>query len=183
MGQGLARFFQQMIVNLTGIDGKLVRPRWQAEPGNVPDFNVAWCALGITRRETQGFAWENLSSDGSVYKLDRQEELTLLCSFYDNSVDQTADQFAYMVRDGLQLSQNRESFNAVGLGFIGSGALVPLPTLLKQRWQYRVDLPLRFRRQMTWQYQIQSVTSATCVLEVENDNGSLIEQTIQVPVV
>lgn len=181
MGQALARFFQQLIVGITGLDGTLVRPRWQAEPGNVPDFGVAWCAAGIDTRVTQGFAWEKLSADATYYTLDRQEELTLRCSFYDNGVDQTADQFAYMLRDGLQLSQNREILTAAGLGFIATGAMRPLPTLLKQRWLYRVDLPVRFRRQMTWQYPILSIVAAGAIIEAETPGGTLITQTIALP--
>ena len=34
--QALADFFQQYVAGITGIAGNLVRPRWQAEPPNIP---------------------------------------------------------------------------------------------------------------------------------------------------
>jgi hypothetical protein len=181
MGQELMRVLQQLVAGVSGIPGNLVRPSWQSEPANVPDFSTCWCAIRIRRRETQGFSWQEMSSDALGYTLSRQEEMELLCSFYDNGVDQVADQYAMMLRDGLQLGQNRETLVGTGIEFVSAGSAVPLPSLLKQRWLYRVDLPLRFRRDMVWTYPVLSVVSATAVIQTETVGGQLITQTITLP--
>lgn len=181
LGQGLARLFQQLIVGVTGLDGTLVRPRWQAEPANIPQFGVAWCAVGIQKREAQGFAWQTPDTPTGQLSLSRQEELTLLCSFYDNGVGQAADQYALSLRDGLQLGQNREVFFGTGIDFINAGELRALPSLLKERWLYRVDIPLYFRRTMTWTYAITTLTGANAVVESETPGGTLTTTLISLP--
>lgn len=182
MGRDLARLFQQMVVGVTGIDGQSVRPRWQAEPANVPDFGDAWVAIGIQRRETRGFAWEQFSrGDNPTYYLSRHEELRLLCSFYDNGTDQIADQLALTLRDGLQLAQNREVLDAAGIGFVNSGDLVAAPSLLKQRWLYRVDMPLMFRRTLVWTYPVLPLLGTEVQIHAERQDGSVYDVTIQLP--
>lgn len=182
VGRELNRFFQQLVVGMTGIEGENVRPRWQAEPANVPTFGNVWAAIGISRRETQGFAWERMGcGEHPVYSLSRHEELRLLCSFYDNGVDQYADAAAASLRDGLQLEQNRAALTCAGMGFVSSGDIVPLPALLKTRWLYRADLPLLFRRTLTWTYPIMGLAGARAVIQAEERDGTLREQTILLP--
>lgn len=182
IGRELSRFLQQFVVGITGIEGENVRPRWQAEPANIPDRGNVWAAIGIQRRETQGFAWERLSAgDRPVYSLSRHEELRLLCSFYDSGVEQYADAAACSLRDGLQLAQNRAALVSAGMGFVSSGDMVPLPTLLKTRWLYRVDLPLLFRRTLTWTYPVMVLAGAKAILHVEEPDGTLREQTLLLP--
>lgn len=182
MGRDLTRIFQQMVVGITGIDGESVRPRWQAEPPNIPNFGDVWSAIGIQRRETTGFAWEQFSrGDNPTYYLSRQEELRVLCSFYDNGVDQVADEAALTLRDGLQLAQNREVLDAAGIGFINSGSLIPLPSLLKQRWLYRVDLPLMFRRTMVWAYPVLPLLGTEVQVHAERADGTIYDVVITLP--
>lgn len=182
MGQELNRLLQQLIVGITGLPGQLVRPRWQTEPANVPDSGTAWAAVGIQRRETSGFAWEGFSrGENPVYSLSRHEEFRLLCSFYDNGLCQQADGLAASLRDGLQLAQNRETLAPAGLGYINSGDLTPLPSLLKTRWLYRVDLPLNFRRTLTWTYPVLPLAGTRTVIDAERPDGTLYTQTILLP--
>jgi hypothetical protein len=47
----------------------------------------------------------------------------------------------------MQLSQNRESLTLQGMGLIESGEVIQLPSLLKERWLKRADLPFSIRRQ------------------------------------
>ncbi|WP_217284496.1 phage neck terminator protein [Pseudomonas nitroreducens] len=45
--EALEDILQPMVVGITGLPGKMVRPRWQ--PGNPkqPEPNVNWCAIGV----------------------------------------------------------------------------------------------------------------------------------------
>ena len=181
MGQALSRLLQQAIVSITGLPDTLVRPRWQAEPGNIPTEGTVWASVGISRRVPEGTAWQWFADGTETYTLQRQEEITILCSFYDTGIDQEADRYAAILREGLQLGQNREVLRANGFGFIAVGDMIPLPTLLKQRWLYRVDVPIRFLRTMTWTYNVLSVLSAQAVVQFEKEDGSLYTKTIAVP--
>ncbi|HVI10228.1 MAG TPA: hypothetical protein VND65_18200 [Candidatus Binatia bacterium] len=47
----LHRFLNRLVSGIvTTIDSSNVRPRWQPEPGNEPDFETDWCAIGVIRR-------------------------------------------------------------------------------------------------------------------------------------
>jgi hypothetical protein len=53
-GDDLEDYIQQFVAGVAGMDGTLVRPRWQPEPSNIPDFDVTWCATGITHKRPIG---------------------------------------------------------------------------------------------------------------------------------
>ena len=53
--------------------------------------------------------------------------------------------------------------------FVVSGDLLPVPSLLKQRWLYRVDLPLTIRRQIIRTYAVENLLGLTG--EVVTDSG------------
>ena len=46
----LDALFQPIVAQITGLDGSLVRPRWQPTVGKVPTPNPGtdWCAIGVT---------------------------------------------------------------------------------------------------------------------------------------
>lgn len=159
-GQGVNRFLQQWIVGLTGLDGSLVRPRLQSEPADVPDAGVAWCSIGVMHRAGDAFPFvEHIGDGDGCDQLMRNEELDLLCSFYDLGTNGLADFYAELVRDGVVISQNREYLKAQNfdLGFVGDMTVVP--SLLKVRWLYRVDLAIQIRRQIFRQYPVLNVLS------------------------
>ena len=56
-GAALLDFIQDWIVQLTGLDGTLVRPDWQAEPANLPAAGTAWCGFRIADRDADDFPW------------------------------------------------------------------------------------------------------------------------------
>jgi hypothetical protein len=163
-------FLQSWIVPISGLPGDLVRPRWQPEPANIPSAGTAWMAMGVTpERSADTFPFVEESADGLTSRLQRQEELPILCSFYDLGSTGDADRLASLLRDNLAIRQNSEPLRAGGFALAYVGSLTPVPSLLSTRWLYRIDLPVVVRRQIDRDYSVLSVTSLTG--EVDTSDG------------
>lgn len=162
-GKALLQFLQAVVVGITGMDGTLVRPRWQAEPPNIPAADVAWCSFGIMGRSADTFPYvKHFGEDdinGGYDYLMRHEQLELLTSFYDLGVSGEADYYASILRDGLAIAQNREALYLGGFVLAYTGDLTPVPTLLKERWLYRIDFPFTLRRQIDRKYSVLNILS------------------------
>lgn len=164
-GEALVDFFQEWVVALTGIEAALVRPRWQREPGNIPDENQTWVAIGITKRVKDTFAAEvHHKADPGYNEVQRHEVLHFLTSFYGPDADEMADRFAH----GMQLAQNREVLFQNSMGLVESGDALSVPELVKDRWLYRIDLTFSIKRQLVRQYAVYHIGSAD--VEVDNEH-------------
>jgi hypothetical protein len=173
-GVGLQNFLQEVLVGITGMDGKLVRPRWQSEPPDIPIAGTVWCAFGITSRIKDTFAFTKHvpgNADVGTDVLQRQEELHITASFYDLGSEGQADQYAELLADGFQIAQNREVLQSQGFAFVNSGDLTPMPVLLKERWQYRVDVELVIRRQIDRIYNVLNLESAQIEIDTDISGG------------
>ena len=86
----------------------------------------------------------------------RHEELEILLSFYGPNSG------AYMsaFRDGIQLAQNREQLMLAVFAHIDTGDEVEVPTLIKDRYTRRKDIPWRVRRQVLRTYPVLDLLSA-----------------------
>jgi hypothetical protein len=159
-------FMQGVVVGTTGLPGPLVRPRWQPEPPDIPDFGVSWAAIGEVNRDVDGYATllhqceNDLDPPGNGYDIfHRNEVIELLCTFYGPK----ANKYAGLLRDGLQLGQNREVMLLNGFGLVNTGNPVEVPELIKERWLYRVDQPFIVRRLVLRRYDNLNVLSAPTV--------------------
>lgn len=180
-GKALLRFFQQIIVGISGMDGTLVRPFWQAEPPNVPEQGTAWCAFKIARRPSDEYAFIGrlpyLPEDGNDH-LQRHEELNISTTFYDTgsvgvtpsgqNTDSLADYFSALFRDGLSVPQNREPLFLAGMGLTKIGDCISIPEKLKQRWQYRVDFEFAVNRQIDRVYPVNTLVAAEGTIFYDN---------------
>ena len=163
-GDALVNFFQEWVVGLTGLPGTNIRPRWQAEPPNIPKENVDWAALGIIRREADTFAAELHYPAALGYnEIRRHEVLHFLISFYGPN----ADNYVHILRDGMQLAQNLEILSLNSMGLVESGDVTVAPELLKEKWLYRTDLPFSIRRQIVRDYGIENLISTQVTLNNE----------------
>lgn len=162
-GQALLRFFQQIIVGVSGLDGTMVRPYWQTEPPNVPEQGNAWCAFKIARRPSDEYPFVGrlpyLPETGGDH-LQRHEELNIATTFYDTGSNGLADFYAALFRDGLSVPQNREPLFLAGMGLTKIGEAISVPELLKKRWQYRVDFEFSVNRQIDRFYPVNTIISA-----------------------
>lgn len=166
-GPALNDVLQAWIVGITGLAGDMVRPVWQAEPPNIPDAGTAWCAFWTRIDEADTYPF--VGFDGQAANLQRHERIRLLCSFYDLGESGRAWELASLMRDGTAIAQNREPMLAAGIGLVGCSPLVALPSLFKERWLMRVDLPIDLRRQVDRSYPVLSVLSAKA--EIDTDVG------------
>jgi hypothetical protein len=164
-GQDLQRFLQQWLVGMTGLDPTLVRPRWQPEPPNIPVETVAWLAFGIGNTSADVFPYvvhdPDLNDGQGGDRLQRHEEFDMLCSAYDLGSTGQADAVMSLLRDGTAISQNRDYLRSAGIALIEAGDMLSVPSLLMERWNYRVDMTLRLRRQIDREYPVFHILSAS----------------------
>jgi hypothetical protein len=167
--QELHRFLQQLVSGITGIEGALVRPRWQAESVTAPDFTQDWVAIGEIRR-TPDFNTNDFSSSSvspipdSKY---RNEVLEILCSFYGPNAEQKSE----LLSIGFQVDQNREQMQLNGFGLVGVEDAVILPALVHSKWRYRVDLNFRIRRAQEYTFGILDIVAADIL--IKDDSGAV----------
>jgi len=168
-GKALMQFVQAVVVGISGLPGPMVRPRWQPEPPNIPADGTCWCAIGINNRASDTFPYvaHEAAGNGDDH-MQRQEQLDLLASFYDLGISGEADLFAAQLRDGFAIAQNREALQLAGWQFAFGGDLLTVPSLLKQRWLYRVDYAFSIRRQIDRTYPVLNLESAQGTITSDN---------------
>ncbi|KAA2237673.1 phage neck terminator protein [Salinarimonas soli] len=166
----LADILQAMVVGITGLDGALVRPRWQPRPPPVPPVDVNWCAIGITARQGDylGAVIHDGAGEGTSTH-QRHEDLEVLATFYGPA----ANGYASRLRDGLSIAQNREPLFLAGIAYVAPGAPVQLSDEVGALIRRRVDLPLQFRRQTDRTY---------AVLNLRSAQGGITEGTSTTPI-
>jgi hypothetical protein len=160
-GQPLLDFLQRWLSQISGVPGNMVRPRWQAEPPNIPNSGIVWLSFGIMRRPADQFPWIQHRADADgVDELSRHETMELLVSIYDTGSGGHADLTAEVLRDGMTVAQNLEPLLAQHMALLDVGDVQAVPALLNNRWQYRIDLPFRIRRTITRDYPVENVLEA-----------------------
>lgn len=172
-GQDLNRFLQQWMASVLGagnLDPTLIRPYYQSEPPVIPSDGTAWMAFTQRADDSDTFPFLQQNADGTGTTLQRQETLAILCSFYDLGTNGQAAGLATLLRDGLSIPDNLETLTLADFAMVGSEPEVIVPSLLKERWLYRVDLPFRVRRQVTRVYAVPNITSANGT--ILNDVGA-----------
>jgi hypothetical protein len=139
----LEDIFQRLLVGITGLQPQLVRPRWQPEPPNLPDFSINWVAFGITEGDKDKFPWTK-QLDAFKMVLERDEELSVLFSFYGPNCQSICALF----HDGIYIDQNRADLATAGVKLIDLKETRQLPALMKEKWMKRWDIRGDFRRRV-----------------------------------
>lgn len=163
----LIDFLQTVVVGITGIAGRYVRPRWQEEPPNLPPRNVSWAAIGVTDQIANAYPYvEHESGAQGTDTAVQNETFKLDCSFYGPLAETNAG----LLRDGLAIAQNREQLFLAGMALVAVPAtMTQVPTLLKERWLRRVDMPVMFAREIRRTYPVLNLLSA--VGTIRTDTG------------
>lgn len=159
----LDKLFTRMIRGVTGIDGQLVRPRWQPEPPNQPDYNVAWAAMGITKSDDDRNVFKR-QVDALTMELEYDQVLSVLVSFYGPR----AGEMAALFKDGLQVDQNRVELKSQRVKLTECQEARKLPALFKEKWLKRIDVASTWRRRVTRRYSVGSFLSAGISLDNEH---------------
>lgn len=150
-------FFQTLVVGVTGLEGKWVRPRFQTEPPNLPPATQNWVSVGVMNRTRDTYAAVQHDPVGEGWdSVSRGEDLELLCSFYGPN----CQGIGAMFDDGLMVAQNREVLFHSGMELTSTGDLQKRPELVKERWYSRADLSVFLRRQVVRYYPVRSLVSA-----------------------
>lgn len=138
-------------------------------PAGVGQFDLSALLLGTA-------ALGAIQSSGS-FTDDRQkvnEELTLFCSFYGPN----ADMYAALLRDGLQIPQNREPLYPAGVVYVGHEQNVVTAEQINEQWYYRVDQRFVFRRHYERVYAILNIASATATITTDTGYTKIVAATL-----
>lgn len=164
-GDALMDFLNSVVAGITGLDADAaIFPAWDDDsPPNLPAKGTSWAATRISERVGDPYAAvKHNPGDGTVAGFQgsdtifRQELLSLECSFYGPA----ADANAALWRDGLSVAQNREALTAARFALLSLGHAVAVPSLIKQKWLYRVVVTATFRRAIQRTYAVEDLLSA-----------------------
>lgn len=160
------KIVQYWVSQVTGLDGTLVRPRWQPIPPKQPDANVNWCAVGVSFMNPDDGPLIEYDPVNDNVKNIRHEELSLTVSFYGPA----ARLYAGIMRDGAGINQNCEYLGANDMTYNGVvGPIHAVPELVNQQWIRRQDMTLELHRKVTRIYPIRYL--AVVVIKLTNDEG------------
>jgi hypothetical protein len=163
----LDRIFHTLLVGLTSLDVKLVRPRWEIDLTNIPPLGTNWLAHGIYKRKDDVLYDKDLT--GSVYSVSRNQELTILLSFYGLNAYSNHSK----VRDGLAIDLNRQYLVTNGMNLVKVGEPMNRNEKINTNWVKRVDCELLLTRRLVSTYQINSILTAEVIQHVENITNTL----------
>lgn len=154
-GLNLIGFIQTVLIGVSGLDGKFVRPKWQVEPLISPGLAVDWIAFAIVNSLPNANGYVGTPDDNStIYS--RQETLEIQCSFYGPKCYEIMAE----VRDGFQIPQNIESLQKAKMGFTSVSNAVHSPELYNGRYVDRYEMSIFLQKQTLRTYAIQSFVSA-----------------------
>lgn len=169
----LANQLQSAIVGITGLDGTLVRPRWQLVPPKQPEPGTNWASVGVEWADPddspsiQHYPNMNGGLGADVYVM--HESLNILASFYGPN----GQGFASIFRDGLRMPQNMEQLRLQNLSIIDTSEIRATSELINQQWVRRYDIPIRMRRKVQRQYSILNLLSGQYTIKGA-DSGIIV---------
>lgn len=167
-GDELEDILTEAVAGITGLDGKLVRPKWQPKPPKRPAASVDWAALGITESDADAgpVLAHNPNGGGGLgeTKYTRQKDVTVLASFYGPN----ARSIAQRLEDGLTIPQNLEILQEKSISFVSAGTIRAVPESVNMQYVERYDLLVYFRRAVTRTYAIQTIQTVGVELHVED---------------
>lgn len=151
--QELEDIFQDFIVGVTGLDGALVRPRFQRESPPMPSIGVDWVAFGIKSQTVDdGPYFEHHAENTTAI---RHEEIELFLSFYGDH----GQHFSKFFIDGSAIPQNIAQLKHHNIKWMEVGNVMTAPDLLNGQYVHRFDVTTTFRRQTKRSYPIRTFKS------------------------
>lgn len=156
----LEKLVSRWIVGVTGIDVKLVLPRWTDPQPQIPKNGTTWCAFGITTMPRLGTP-ANVQTGGEQSEQWTWELVTVICCFYGPAGAALAATF----REGIFLDQNAATLKAdAGLSLIEAGNLYNLPELINNQWVRRYDLTVTLSRKNIRTFNVKSLTDGNVTI-------------------
>lgn len=162
-GLTFIQFIQQLLVGLSGFDGKLVRPQWQQQPPKQPDIDTNWLAFGLGSATPDNNAYVAIDKDDNPI-VQRNELIPIIVSVYGPLAYDNIG----LIRDGFQLTQNLTTLLKAKVGFAYDTPAQHIPDFFNERWYDRWRCEFFVRRQIQRTYPLLSFLSA---------NGTIYTQT------
>lgn len=153
----LSALLQPVIVGITGLSDALVVIKGQPIPPAQPDRPITWCAHGVMAVDAPPNI--DIVHDGQAVgglgqsRHFRQEEIEVLVSFYGPAARSTAS----LLRDGLEVGQNREALEASGFVYVRPERITGLADFENKQFVRRADFVFRLRRMIGRTYAIRNV--------------------------
>lgn len=183
-GTDIERIVQVMVVQLSGIPGPLVRPRYQLMPPTQPDAATTWASVGINMLEADNFP--SIVHDGTVIlpgqtlpgadRMQRHGTVQVLITFYGPE----AEDCAGSVRDALHHPLNVDPLTAaVGMKVREVHDLARVPEFINQQWIDRVDMMISFRIQIDRAYPVLNIDGADVDVHTDTAGGTTTSVSIR----
>ena len=158
----LQNFLHDWLVGITGLAPINVVPKWQPEAPNIGAITTDWLAFGITDKKTEGYPYihhvnSSVTFPNGYDELIRHEVFRLSCSIYGPNADNTST----ILREGIYVPQNNEALWLNGMGLVHNTDIITMPELFKDRWVYKNILSITIRRNITIQYAIENILTAS----------------------
>ena len=152
----LTQFIQTMFAGLAGLNGMLVRPKWQPEPPQMPDIATNWLAFGIASSASDFNAYIGMNTVGQT-QFQRQEQIEVQVSIYGPA----ALDIVELIRDGFQIPQNQAGMLSANMGLVEVTKALHIPELINERFFNRYEMTVVLNRQVQRLYPILNFLSAT----------------------
>lgn len=155
-------FLHDLFEGLTSLPGNLIRPSWQLEPPQLPELGTNWISFGIIETIDENIASEIFRGDLDMV-VARGQEVTVQVSAFGPTADNTVS----LIREGIQLEQNREILRLNNIGFIETTRVINTSLEINKRWSKRRDFNLRLRRIVQRTYPIRTILSVPTAITTE----------------
>lgn len=163
-GKTLNEILHDWLAGVLNVDPKMIMPRWQIVPANLPDSSVTdWMTFGVTRKSRDGTAY--VVHNNGNYPLGfpdgydtstRWEKFFILCSIYGPNQEFTET----AISQGIYIAQNNEQLLQYGIRPTTTNEVVMVPELIKSLWVQRWDLEIEMTRQISFDYAVENLLSA-----------------------
>lgn len=160
------QFLQTIFVGISGLPPNLVRPSWQRNPPKQPDGDTNWLAIAQVRNKPDANAFLGLDTNNNNITI-RHEEIEIKCTSYGPDCEFNSA----LLRDGFQLSQNREAMKSVGVNFKETTEAMRVPDLVNEVWIDRYEMSVILRRQILRTYPILTFLSVEGTIEAVIGGG------------
>ncbi|WP_158785163.1 hypothetical protein [Pantoea sp. BAV 3049] len=158
--QDLEKQVSRWIRGITGLDAKMVFPRWTEPQSAIPKNGNTWCAFGITTM-LRGGTPANIQSEEEFSEQWTWEQVTVICCFYGPLGASVATRF----REGIAVNQNADTLRGdTGMAVIETGTIYNLPELINNQWVRRYDLTVTLSRKNIREYGIKSIVDGNVII-------------------
>ena len=173
-GVALDDFFYDYFTALLNFGDNRVIPKFQQQPGDMPDINTDWISHGIIDERDDTFSSETyIEGIGSV--INYNQELDVLISVYGPNRNQTS----MLLRAGMYLAQNREMLKIQGgLVLVKINAPRNVSLVINQQIQGKVDFVITFRRVLSIIYPVDYLLSGEAGLYCDAEPNEIIENIV-----